>query len=218
MAKKEEEEVKSRVLSIRLGGSLAAISDTDTMTFAGDGQWNAYFLAAPLSGCIIYNIQTIDLSGYTLQDLTLFPQGVLMQDMNIGVQGGTAAFAERATIVSTTPISEADLIKFNAGGQWQLPGTMGSTYELTNILSGRNQGYYTLTTLAGLQQISESSWGSGDSTAGEKIWVCDAYRIENNVGNIVTLPDQAFVLPSIIAHEPELEYMMRLSRSLEPVY
>ena len=80
------------------------------------------------------------------------------------------------------------------------------------------QYFLELTTYAGLQQVSESSWGSGDSTAGEALWLCDAYLLSAVDGNSVAAPEQSFVIPSIIADESELEYMMRLQRSLDPVY
>ena len=75
-----------------------------------------------------------------------------------------------------------------------------------------------MTTLGTLQQTSEVMWGAGDSTAGEKIWLVDAILVPHVEGQYFASPEQAFVLPSIIAHEPELEYMMRLARSVEPVY
>jgi hypothetical protein len=218
MAKKEETKVKSRVLSKVIGGTIATLpsAEPDPVTFTGGQGWSSVVIGAQT---LIYNIQTIDLSGYTLQDMTLFPQGILMQDMDtvpIGNTGWVGAI-KRATIVSTTPINEADLSSTN-GFTWNLPGSNESTHNLINILQGRIQVYLEMTTFTGLQLAGQSTWGSGDSTAAEKIWLCDAYLVPTIASSALSIPDQAFVLPSIIAEEPELEYMMRLSRSLEPVY
>lgn len=217
MAKKTESQVSSRVLTKVIAGTVAELKSSET-TFAGGEGWVSVDV---LGGTyrIIYNIQTIDLSGYTIQDKTLFPQGILMQDMSPVPWGATGwpPPIQRVTLVSTTPINESDLITVDGTG-WHVPGSNGSTHSLQNILQGRLQYFVTLSTFTGLQQIKESMWGSGDSTAAEKIWLCDAHLMPVIVDNQYITPDQAFVLPSLIAKEEELEYFMRLSRSLEPVY
>lgn len=220
MAKKEDKEVKSRVLSKTIDGVAGVVAASQTVIMGGGEGWKHVFINVGTGFHLVYNIQTIDLSGYTLQDLTLFPQGVLMQDMQTFPQGATSAQLSRATMVSTTPINEGDLINVDAsqGNSWHLPGSLSSTHELSNILQGRLQYYLTLTTYGGLQQTSESLWGTADSTAAEKIWCVDAILFPDIEGASFAAPDQSFVLPSIIAHEPELEYMMRLMRSVEPVY
>jgi len=218
MAKKEDREVKSRVLSKIIGGTVAVIpaSVEGTVTYTGGEGWESVVIGGQT---LIYNIQTIDLSGYTLQDMTLFPQGILMQDMDtvpIGNTGWVGA-VKRATIVSTTPINVTDLSNTN-GLTWSLPGSNPSTHNLINILQGRMNVYLEMTTFTGLQLSGQTTWGSGDSTAAEHLWVCDAYLVPTIASGVFAIPDQAFVIPSIIAHEPELEYMMRLARSVEPVY
>lgn len=222
MAKKAERDIKTRVLSKTIGGTIASLpaSSPDPVTFNGLGEgWES--LELPLLGLtLIYNIQTIDLSGYTLQDMTLFPQGILMQDMdNVPVTNtiGTSASVRRATIVSTTPINVDDLSN-TQGLTWSLPGSNPSTHNLINILQGRMITYIQTDTYTGLQMSAQTTWGSGDSTAAEHIWLCDAYLVPTIASLAFPIPDQAFVIPSIIAHEPELEYMMRLARSVEPVY
>lgn len=220
MAKKEAKEVKSRVLTKVIDGIAGIIAPEYAVIMGGGEGWHHVHIPVGTGFNLIYNIQTIDISGYNLQDMTLFPQGVLMQDMQTFPQGSTTTQLTRATIVSTTPINENDLTNVDdtQGNSWHLPGSNSSTHELDNILQGRLQNYFTLSTYSGLQQTSESMWGSGDSTAGGKIWCVDAILVPTVEGVTFAAPDQAFVLPSIIAHEPELEYMMRLARSVEPVY
>jgi hypothetical protein len=217
---KETKEAKSRVLSKQIDGCVAIIGGSQNHTITGAEGWKGIYNSQGTGFHIIYNIQTIDLSGYNLQDLTLFPQGILMQDLQTMPQGITSPNPlTRATIVSTTPIEESDLNQIDSGtNQWHLPGSNHSTHSLQNILQGRIQYYVLNQQSSGLMQTSESMWGSGDSTAADKLWLCDAFMIPDTENAMGAAPDQAFVIPSIITEEPELEYMMRLSRSLEPVY
>lgn len=217
MAKKEEER-RARVLTKTFPATLVAVSADET-TFPYPTGWLETSVTVGASVyTIVYRIQSWDLSGYTMQDKTLFPQGVVFQDASFGPESSPSSPLHRATIVSTTPITADDLSNIGSWGEWTLPGMPGSTYELDNIIMGRLQYYLTLTTAAGVQLRKESSWGSGAATAGEKMWVCDAYMTTRGAGGGIYIPDSAVVIPSFIDKEAELEYFMRLSRSLEPVY
>jgi hypothetical protein len=218
------EEATTRVMTLSISGATATLpaADPDVNPITWDaGQWSSiYTTVAGNPMQLLYQIKTLDLSGYTLQDKTLFPTTVNFQDMDCYPQTnnmGTAVPVRRATMLSTTPISGDDLNNFS-GLNWDLPGSNRSTFDLDNILFGRFQTYLQLSTFAGLQQIGQNVWGSGDATAGEKIWYVDAYLIPNIASLTFTVPNQSMVMPIVIAEEPELEYMMRLSRSLEPVY
>ena len=219
-----EEDAKARVLEKTFGGSFVTMTDADVNIAAASAEgWEATTITvgAVVYG-LVYNIQSWDLSGYTLQDMTLFPQGVLFQDMGYGPAMLPLApeRLERATIVSNWPINEDDLTKLNSLAQWNLPGTNGSTFNLDNIISARYEAYFTMTNYANnvLIKQKETNYGSGDSTAAERMWLCDAYLFPLVLNAQVSIPDSAIVMPSIVAKEPELEYMMRLARSLEPVY
>jgi len=216
----KENKMKSRVLSKIIGGTYGTLPpepEAAVLFSRGEG-WDSVQVAGG-AFTVIYNIQTIDLSGYTIQDQTVYPQGILMQDLDTLPVGNVLwpTPVKRATMVSTTPLNVNDLTATD-GDFWSLPGSNASTHSLQNILQGRVQVYLTLNTFAGLVLSAQNTWGSGDSTAAEKIWLCDAYLVPTIPNNVLHIPDQAFVLPSIIAEEPELEYMMRLMRSVEPVY
>lgn len=212
-------EPTARVLSKTIGGMLGQVTDSTTLALIASEGWTYdAFTVGAANYIVAFNIQKIDLSGYQLQDQTLFPQGVLMQDMGPQPRGISSPAVQRCTLVTNTPINVNDLNVVSGFGNWEVPGSLGSTFNLNNVFAGRMQYFLELTTYAGLQQVSESSWGSGDSTAGEALWLCDAYLLSAVDGNSVAAPEQSFVIPSIIAEESELEYMMRLQRSLDPVY
>lgn len=215
------EKPQARLLTKTLGGAGVTSTDGEDLIVVGSG-WESEIIT--LSGstfALIYNIQKFDLSGYTLQDKTLFPQGVLMQDMNEGPAGGTPANVQRCTVLSTIPLN-ADAFNTisDTTFKWVVPGSNESTFNLQHILSARFQYFLTLTTLAGVQPMKESMYGSGSATAGEAMWFADAYLVPLIPGGAwnMSIPDQAVVIPSLVTKEAELEYFTRLARSLEPVY
>lgn len=221
MAKKDDENL-ARVLSTTFPMDQAGTLADDSIVMGYNAGWKT---AVVDTGFVkvgfVYKINTWDLSGYSLQDKTLFPQAVMMQDLNGYPNGGANIPAlDRLTLVSTTPISEADLTNINNVGMWNTPGSPGSTFNLDNILRGRIQGYIQDSSVGStLYQTFERSWGTGDATAADKVWVAECYFFFMT-GAVTSffIPNSAVVMPSIVAKEPEMEYFMRLSRSLEPVY
>ena len=104
------------------------------------------------------------------------------------------------------------------GYGWLLPGSSQSTFALNNVVQGTIRQYEQLSTTSFYSLTNSNTWGSGDSTAAQKLYLTTALIYPTLVDGNFFLPDQAYVIPVIIAEEPELEYMMRLTRSLEPVY
>lgn len=217
MAKKDDLEVNSRVLSLVVpAGQFVMASETAVQR----GALASWEQAAVGGFTMIASRETIDLSGYSLQDKTLFFQAALNQD--IGVFGGFSAagsIIQVLNLVTTTPVSMADLSSLQSDGYgWLLPGASQSTFNLDNVVNGRIRQYEQLSTTSFLSHTMSGTWGTGDSTAADKLYITTALLWPTaNDGNIF-IPDQAYVLPCLIAEEPELEYFMRLTRSLEPVY
>ena len=219
MAKENVDKI-NRTLTIQYPKLLVSIDNADNVTLLENtGGWAVEVIPGPPAWAIVYRIKTWDLSGYSLQDKTVFPQGCLFQDLSNGPIGSTVANVTRATIVSTTPLNTADLTNVNSLGEWTLPGSLGSTHSLDNIISGRLQFYINTNTTSNCLQHKESQWGSGDASAADKMWTCEAYLISlTGLVSSVMIPESAIVMPIIIAKEESMEYFMRLSRSLEPVY
>lgn len=212
MAKKKDEEVKARVMRKTIGGLAGIVAASDAVTVTKGSGWTHVFTAGQH---VFYNIQAFDLSGYSLDDKTTYIQAAVFQDMGQLPVGVPVANMQRATLCSITPLTQADLTIFDGVNQWQVPGTLASNHTPQEIVRGRVNYYLTLSTFAGLQQVQSKDFGIGDSTAADKLWVCDAIVIPNTEGANFALPDQNFVIPIVVAEEPDLEYIMRLSRSVQ---
>lgn len=217
MAKKEDADISGRVLQkVIPAGQLTLSGGTSALAGAiqnwEEGTAGTYTLVA--------SRERIDLSGYSLQDKTVFFQGVMNQDIGT-VQGFNAGggVCQVLNLVTTTPVSFADLSSLQSDGfGWLLPGSSESTFDLDNVIQGRLRQYEQLSTTSFISMTAMSTYGSGDSTAAENLYITTAMIYPTNVDGTIFLPDQAYVIPVMIAEEPELEYMMRLARSLEPVY
>lgn len=216
-----KEEAMTRVLSTQFAMEAVGTTAGDEITLGYNyGGWSTKVINTGFAiNGFVYKINTFDLSGYTLQDKTLFPTQCIFQDLNI-FSGGSAVGFTRMTIVSTTPLNEDNLTQMNNIGMWDTPGSLNSGFNLDHILRGRMEQYHQDSTLSNtLIKTKEINWGSGDSTAADKVWVAEVYFIAMG-GTVQTfyIPASAVVMPSIVDKEPEMEYFMRLARSIEPVY
>ena len=217
MAKKDEKDISGRVLSTLIPGGQLTLAGGTAVTAGAISNWE---IGTAGTYTLICSRESIDLSGYSLQDQTLFFQGILNQDIGT-VQGFNAGggVCQLLNLVTTTPVSFADLSSLQSDGfGWLLPGASQSTFNLTNVIQGRLRQYEQLSTTSFISQTAMSTYGTGDSTAADKLFVTTALIYPTNVDGTIFIPDQAYVMPVLIAEEPEIEYMMRLSRSLEPVY
>ena len=156
-----------------------------------------------------------DLSGYTLQDKTLFIQNVVLQECP-NLFGNFDAFVSR--IVSTTPLPLDAFEKNSASRTWALPGHTENTYTMDNIVYGDCTLWTADSTVSSSVPLAKSVWGTGDSTAADKLYIAVAIACFKGTAQQIIYPDTTFVIPALVGEEPELEYLMRLSRSLEPVY
>jgi len=89
---------------------------------------------------------------------------------------------------------------------------------MQQILYG-DSAYWALDTTTNITRpLNFTQWGTGASTARDKLYIAVALVVPpTQLGVQLIYPDTTFVIPSVIAEEPELEYMMRLARSVESV-
>jgi hypothetical protein len=178
----------------------------------GDGSWQP-------TGTGIYSEQYFDLSGYELDDLTLIPKFMQLQDGgNPYFAGPTVTTLHVYDIISQERLTPADFLLLSLTGDY--PGSPNTTQDWSQILmmNKRFMTAQTEFTSANLMLPATSgSFGSSEPTAVAKLW---CYRIIITGGGIepgetLQIPATRFVLGGTVIDEPQLEYMMRLKRSYE---
>jgi hypothetical protein len=170
-----------------------------------------------------------DISGWSREQLSAFIGGAGFQEsdrwiVNNPLEGGDYG-AELMTwdIVSKAKMSDNALdgshwVDGTGLFGWSAPGMAESNYNLEEVFAGRFRQFTPNTTLNNiLQQNTEQLWGSGDATAGSKIYITRVISpiiLSNGVTpTIGFIPPMAVIVPATLADEKDLVYMERLRRS-----
>lgn len=172
---------------------------------------------------------TIDLSGYARDYKTFYPEGGVIQEGPywIAFQGYGQTVA---TIVSSVPIdleqftltilanSTPGLIVDTFAGVG-LEGTNAQNWETTLFCETQvNLINANLPDLGICQPITNKQTGSLSPTASDTLYVAKTVipaMVSNATGTSLTIPASRVILPGKMAEEAEVQYMMRLSRSIE---
>jgi hypothetical protein len=181
-------------------------------------------LVSPL---VMYWKGSIDLSGYARDYKTFYPAGgVIQQGPYMAEAGGDGSVLY--TIVSSVPIDPTELhfqLAFDNG-----PGFINNTVAAAAGVGTNQQNWETvmfaesqlyvpnlnITTTTGLQQLLERNQsGSLAPTAAQVLYVVKMLLPFGNAQTTLVIPASRVILPGTMDQEPELEYMMRLSRSVE---
>ena len=180
----------------------------------------------PLSPLALYWQGSIDLSGYARDYKTFYPSGGVIQEgpywLAFDGSGQTVI-----TVVSSTPINPETLLT-------QMIGNSGPGFIDLNTQSTRTnqQDWNTvifcetqvnlinanLPQLGICQPITVKQSGSLSPTAAQVLYVVKMVlpgTVASLVGTTLSIPASRVILPGTMDQEPELEYMMRLSRSVE---
>ena len=229
------DDIESRLLTEIVPGGMIEIVDSDIVDRTG---FNNYTFSddSPSVSSYWYDFVCFgyfDLSGYHIEDKTVFPQSVVLQ--RVGTYGldklQSLVNPIETIVVSTTPLSMNDLTI--SPGDWnppnpgsmkpQPPGSMISGHSLQQIIFGEQRGF-TLDVGAQLGRIDQNvTWGLGDATAGEKLYYARAFRFprymnDNLIPTEATYgfqaPDLAIAIPVVVGKEDDVNYMMRLQRSV----
>jgi len=173
---------------------------------------------------VLYNETYLDLSGYELDDLTLIPMDVKVQDPGVYLYNGVGHVFCVYDIISQERLTEADIDTLgenNRTNRQMGPGMPEGPLDRAQIVYGLYRFFTNNTTQTGMTNLMLNSrtvrFGSGQPTAVQKLW---CYRIvifaDSPVNNDqLVIPAATFVLNAQIIQEDELEYMMRLKRSYE---
>jgi len=213
---------KNRVLR-KLWGGLGVTWDgtsiSDATLLDNESSWQSHTFNPPgviLPSCVLYRFDYFDLSGYTLEDETVYPQGVRINDTEFlsGAGAGTGVIIKRIDIICTKVPRLSDLTRLSQFEGWTTPGSSSSRYGLEEIVSARMSRYIQTADTGGFQLTAQTSWGTASATAGEKLYIVQAYLFQSAISG-VSVPGSSVVVPAIISTEPDLEYIMRLARTYE---
>lgn len=181
--------------------------------WAGDKMWRPVGIAGANGVCA----ETyFDLSAYELDDLTLIPQLIQLQD-------GLPYFSQQSEslevydVVSQERLDPDDFVTYSLAGDY--PSSPGSKEDWSQILMCNTrfmtpQGDFQYADL--MLPATQGSFGSSEPTAVQKLWLYRIVLVRGGTENsTLYIPATRFVLGAEIVKEADLPYMMRLKRSYE---
>ena len=205
----------SRLMNLPIPSTLLTESEPGSNQFAATNGWET------LGNDVLYYENYFDLSAYELDDLTLVPTAIALQDglpytaINPNPELQVAIF----DVVSQERLSMQE-VHDNYTATNGYPGSPESTQDWKQLLMCNFrlltiQSDFVASSL--LLPATGGSLGSSEPTAVQKLWV---YRIvipalTDLTGLTMTIPPTRFVLGAEIVKEDDLPYMMRLKRSYE---
>ena len=226
MPKKTEDENIQRTLRIELPPAALGkgLEEADWTNLDGLNGWQVLLGKYPVwEG-------TIDLSGYTRDHKTFYPEGAIIQEgpyyAEIGCDG-TIFY----TVVSTIPIDLENLVyqcsTMNAGlGFLNLAFTAAlidvPQQNWETVMFAQSEMLVTNSNISpnsvGIcEPLTVKQSGSMAPTATETLYVAKVVVGVNNFVSSTTciIPASRIIIPGYIGTEPDVEYMMRLKRSTE---
>jgi len=164
-----------------------------------------------------------DTSGYNLEQLTCFFQGVDIQE-GWGPRGTTEFFL--VDLITTQRMTKQQIIDahiFEGSPEGDLPGFPDSTFDMSQVIYGRTRQFLPPATGVQGTQYSTTSWGTCAATSGDKIYLTRIVYIEGPgapgpgapSASVVNIPPCDYVTAIIVAQEKDLQYIMRQKRSFE---
>lgn len=215
--------------------------DVEVETGAMSQQLDKYgggWVVDPTYSTAIYYEDAIDLSGYSIRDLTFVPFASFTQEglYNTFIDG--VGFL-RYDCVSQVPLDITQLVATLATGG--APGftppfdpTAANSYisvDRTSIMHAESIGYANDANYPGTDIVSERyshTSSSLEPSAADKLFVYSVVILDANVnadpgavppinpyGSYLALSPRRIMIPGKWMAEPDLEYMMRLKRSYE---
>jgi len=167
---------------------------------------------------VVWNETYFDMSGYTRDDMTVFPIGITLQDPGLYIASNAQIPMQVLDIVSQVRLSPgavlADLVLNN------VPGMMESDVDWTQILWGQYRTFLGQAQYQANQTIflpaSGGLFGSGSPSTAEKIY-CYRFIITQGAanGDAMQIPASRVVMNVVSAAEEEKVFLMRQKRSYE---
>mgnify|MGYP000435949924 CR=1 FL=1 len=162
---------------------------------------------------------TIDLSGYTREMKTFYPSAAFTQRGPSTLSQGGAGI-QTYTIISSIPlVPEVVLNQLISGGPGFLTFGPGNQ-NWDTVIFAESQTYVVNANITpnpfGILQLLDSHQSSSLSpTASDTLYCLKIVSPNDAAQTTLLLPASRILLPGKFASEPDVEYMMRLKRSVE---
>jgi hypothetical protein len=184
-----------------------------------DGQWSVV-AATSISGAWLFQT-TIDLGGFTREDLTAFFANQSLQRSSpygvVGVPNPTGGVVmDDVVVISDVPIDTTAWFTI----PFTTPGFIRANSDYMTIKFGQGVQLAQSSTTQGIMlQTDGYSFGSADPTAGAKLycyrWVGVAKPAPAAPTDLAVFPSLRYIASGITDDEPEYVYLNRLRRSYE---
>jgi len=220
--------MEEQTLRIEIPGCIFSKPTTDDPEWTdktGSNGWSSVSLAG-VPGLILGWEGSIDLSGYARDYKTFYPDGgVIQQGPYYYAIDGFGQIV--STVVSSVPIDLEELAftiaTLSTPGMVVIPNAAisQSNQNWTTTLFCETQVNLINTNLPAsgfCLPVTSNQTGSLSPTAAQVLYVAKIVipvAIAGQSGTSIGVPAARVVLPGKMDQEPELEYMMRLSRSIE---
>jgi len=158
-----------------------------------------------------------DLSGYTVEDLTLLIQNVAIQE---GFSAhGSMSVAWVVDLITTEFVRDDDITKAVANFTGPMPGFLGSRFDMSQVVYGRVRTYASQTIssvpITALQHTGSTLFGTGTAFAGDKLHNTRIIFFSGLANEFISVPHSAYVVGGIVVKEKDLSYQQRLMQSFE---
>ena len=188
----------------------AVVNSESAIINSVSGQWS------PVAGTTNAAVQRsyFDLSGYNMDFLTTFIQGVEIQDP--GPLAGNDNANELLEILTTEFISDAKIAAFLAGAGFSGPGYSLSTMNMDQVIYARRRNYVLNDTITPVIPNLHSThlWGTTNAVTSDKVHIT-RILLTTTVDSVTFVSDTNVVMVAIISKEKELPFLMRQKRSYE---
>lgn len=191
----------------------------DGATWSGLNGWEVLDLAGTQFG----HETQLDLSGYSRESMTFFPESLGLQDPGVYLLRGTVdpSFSglQVLDIITSVPMDLSAVSSLQVQGA--APGMLASEHDFSTILFGMYRFFSTNTNIpyTNYVQLDRSQrFDSGEPTAVDKLY---CYRIVNllvdglDPQSRVNIPACRQLVSGMFSEESELVYMQRLKRGYE---
>jgi hypothetical protein len=203
----------TRTLTLELPPTIAVKNAPDPAWTTITGGWRST-LAAPLN---LFWKGTIDLSGYVREMKTFYPSAAFTQRGPISTEVAGAGLTTY-TIISSIPLDEEQILLqlADAGG----PGFLNGTTNWDTVLFAESQTWVVNANITPnpqgvLQLLDSHQSGSLSPTAADTLYCLKLVMPFATNQTQMLIPASRVIIPGKFGTEPDVEYMMRLKRSVE---